>query len=193
MLRTAILRISRSKTIETKLYLCTQTTYSRNNMRQKCEGDCGLWVLNEIILKIYAAKLGWKWAGSAVLFSRYLPNGTHDFFQIFRICFFKDFIKNPQTTIALTFLTHIIFGIDGVPSFVLLPWKPPGIPVLVFTSDPLNSQILKGNSQKFGEVFQDIDTLSFTAAVNEKCVYVSGYNITALISNYTHVAPNRIT
>ena len=26
----------------------------------------------------------------------------------------KDFIKNPQTTIALTFLTHIISGIDGV-------------------------------------------------------------------------------
>ena len=25
-----------------------------------------------------------------------------------------DFIKNPQTTIALTFLAHIIFGIDGV-------------------------------------------------------------------------------
>ena len=25
------------------------TTYSRNNMRQKCEGNCGLWVLNEII------------------------------------------------------------------------------------------------------------------------------------------------
>ena len=55
-----------------------------------------------------------KWAGLAVLFSRYLPNGTHDFFQNFRICFFKDFIKNPQTTIALTFLTHIISGIDGV-------------------------------------------------------------------------------
>ena len=28
--------------------------------------------------------------------------------------FFKDFIKNPQTTIALTFMTHIISGIDGV-------------------------------------------------------------------------------
>ena len=28
--------------------------------------------------------------------------------------FFKDFIKIPQTTIALTFLTHIISGIDGV-------------------------------------------------------------------------------
>ena len=27
------------------------TTYSRNNMRQKCEGDCGLWILKEIILK----------------------------------------------------------------------------------------------------------------------------------------------
>ena len=25
------------------------TTYSRNNMRQKCVGNCGLWVLNEII------------------------------------------------------------------------------------------------------------------------------------------------
>ena len=25
------------------------TTYSRNNMRQKCGGDCDLWVLNEII------------------------------------------------------------------------------------------------------------------------------------------------
>ena len=25
-----------------------------------------------------------------------------------------DFIKNPQTTIALTFLTHIISDIDGV-------------------------------------------------------------------------------
>ena len=26
-------------------------------MRQKCEGDCGLWVLNEINLKIYAESL----------------------------------------------------------------------------------------------------------------------------------------
>ena len=60
-----------------------------------------------------------NWAESAVLFSRYLPNGTHDFFQIFRICFLKDFIKNPQTTIALTFMTHIISGIDGVLSLIL--------------------------------------------------------------------------
>jgi hypothetical protein len=26
-------------------------------MRQKWEGDCGLWILNEIILKIYAESL----------------------------------------------------------------------------------------------------------------------------------------
>ena len=32
--------------------------------------------------------------------------------------FFKDFIKNPQTTIALTFLAHIISGIDGVASLI---------------------------------------------------------------------------
>ena len=65
-----------------------------------------------------SAQFEWKWAGLAVLFSRYLPNGTHDFFQIFSIYFFKDFIKNPQTTIALTFLTHIISGIlDGVFNF----------------------------------------------------------------------------
>ena len=30
--------------------------------------------------------------------------------------FFKDFMKNPQTTIALIFLTHIISDIDGVGS-----------------------------------------------------------------------------
>ena len=33
------------------------TAYSRNNMGQKCEGNCGLWVLNEIIKKIYPENL----------------------------------------------------------------------------------------------------------------------------------------
>ena len=33
------------------------TTYSWNIMCQKWEGDCGLWVLNEIIKKIYAESL----------------------------------------------------------------------------------------------------------------------------------------
>ena len=27
------------------------TIYTRNNMGQKCEGNCGLWVLNEILKK----------------------------------------------------------------------------------------------------------------------------------------------
>ena len=106
-------------------------------MCQKWESDCGLWVLNEMILKKYAeslkkswqpfrscllnsranpAKLGWKWAGFglAVLFSRQLLNGSHDLFQTFSIYFFNYFIKNPQTTMALPFLTHNISAIGGV-------------------------------------------------------------------------------
>ena len=37
--------------------LLIHTTYSRNNMDQKCEGNCGLWVLNEMILKTYPENL----------------------------------------------------------------------------------------------------------------------------------------
>ena len=33
------------------------TTYSRNNIGQKCEGNCGLWVLNEIIKETYPENL----------------------------------------------------------------------------------------------------------------------------------------
>ena len=33
------------------------TTYSRSNIGQECEGNCGLWVLNEIIKKIYPENL----------------------------------------------------------------------------------------------------------------------------------------
>ena len=32
-------------------------TYSRNNMRQKCGGNCGLGVLHEIIKEIYPENL----------------------------------------------------------------------------------------------------------------------------------------
>ena len=60
------------------------------------------------------AKLRWKWAGLAVLFCRQLPNGSHNFFQTFSISFKDGFIKNPQTTIALPFLTHNISAIGGV-------------------------------------------------------------------------------
>jgi len=60
------------------------------------------------------AKLEWKWAGLAVLFSRQLPNGSHDFFQTFSISFLNYFIKNPQTTIALPFLTQNVSATGGV-------------------------------------------------------------------------------
>ena len=60
-------------------------------MLKKCGGNCGLWILNEIIRKKYPeimkklwepfesyllnstanpAQFDWKWAGLAVLFSR---------------------------------------------------------------------------------------------------------------------------
>ena len=38
-------------------YQPTHTTYTRNNMGQKCEHNCGLWVINEIIKKIYPENL----------------------------------------------------------------------------------------------------------------------------------------
>ena len=37
--------------------LILHTTYNRNNMGQKCEDNCGLWVLNEILKKIYPENL----------------------------------------------------------------------------------------------------------------------------------------
>ena len=60
------------------------------------------------------AQLEWKWAGLAVVFSRQLPNGSHNFFQTFSIYFFNYFIKNPLTAIALPFLTHNMSAIGGV-------------------------------------------------------------------------------
>ena len=37
--------------------LIKHTIYTRNNMGQKCEGNCGLWVLNEILKKTYPENL----------------------------------------------------------------------------------------------------------------------------------------
>ena len=37
--------------------LLIHTTYSKNNMSQKFEGICCLWVLNEMIKNIYLANL----------------------------------------------------------------------------------------------------------------------------------------
>jgi hypothetical protein len=55
-----------------------------------------------------------------MLFSRQLPNGSHDYFHIFSMFFSNCLIKNPKTTIALTFLTHNISGMGGVASFPYL-------------------------------------------------------------------------
>ena len=33
------------------------TIYTRNNMGQKCEGNCGLWVLNGILKETYPENL----------------------------------------------------------------------------------------------------------------------------------------
>ena len=33
------------------------TIYSRNNMRQKCGGNCGLWILHEMIQNKYSENL----------------------------------------------------------------------------------------------------------------------------------------
>ena len=46
-----------SKVSPTKLIDFRHTTYTRNNMGQKREGNCGLWVLNEIIKKTYPENL----------------------------------------------------------------------------------------------------------------------------------------
>ena len=54
-----------------------------------------------------------------MLFSSQLPNGSHDFFQTFSISFEDYFIRNPQTTIALPFLTRNISAIGGVFPFSL--------------------------------------------------------------------------
>jgi len=52
------------------------------------------------------------WIGCAIW--QVSPKRHPRFFSKFQDMFFKDFIKNPQTTFALTCLTHIISGIDGV-------------------------------------------------------------------------------
>ena len=52
------------------------------------------------------------WIGCAIYLVT--PKRHPQFLSNFMDMFFKDCIKNPQTTIALTFLAHIISGIDGV-------------------------------------------------------------------------------
>ena len=37
--------------------ITSHTIYTRNNMGQECEGNCGLWVLNEILKKTHPENL----------------------------------------------------------------------------------------------------------------------------------------
>ena len=39
------------------MYISMHTIYTRNNMGQKCEGNCDLWVLNEILKITYPESL----------------------------------------------------------------------------------------------------------------------------------------
>ena len=55
-----------------------------------------------------------------MLFSRQLPNGSHDFFQTFSMFYDDYFSRIPQTTIALRFLTHNISPIGGVSNIKML-------------------------------------------------------------------------
>jgi hypothetical protein len=55
------------------------------------------------------AQFGWKWAGLDMLFSRKLPNVSHDFFHIFRIIYL-----NPQTGNVRAFLSPNISAIGSL-------------------------------------------------------------------------------
>ena len=124
------------------LCICIPITYSYNNMCQKCEAIG----LNGFICKeqknIYAENMKknvgavWQlpakqhsqyghfhtnWAELAVLFSRQLPNGSHDFFHIFSIYFVLFFRYETNETHSLAFLTHNILVLGGVPAHPLPP------------------------------------------------------------------------
>ena len=60
------------KTMTRLKLVAIHTIYTRNNMGQKCEGNCGLWVLNEILKKTSPENLK-KIVGA---FGSYLLNST---------------------------------------------------------------------------------------------------------------------
>ena len=68
----------------------------------------------------FPPKLGW--IGCAI--QQAAPKQLPQFFPYFQHTYFFNYlIKNPQTTIALTFLTHIISGIGGVLEQYILDQK----------------------------------------------------------------------
>ena len=59
-----------------------------------------------------------NWAGLPLLFSKQIPNGSHDFSYIFTIFFFSFFRYQTIEAHALGFLTHISLAIVGVDCLV---------------------------------------------------------------------------
>ena len=49
--------MTRSSYQKNQIVETLHTTYTRNNIGQKCEGNCGLWALGEIIKKNYPENL----------------------------------------------------------------------------------------------------------------------------------------
>ena len=61
------------------------TIYIRNNVGQKYEGNCGLWVLNEIIRKIYTPYILFQGNQKDIMCKKYEGNsGLKDFFSYFQ-------------------------------------------------------------------------------------------------------------
>ena len=98
-------------------------------MCQNCEGNCGLWVLNDVILKKGPADLK-KNCRRRLQVTQigldclcYLAGNSQTapttFFK-FSGYVFNQFIKNRQTTIVLKLLTQIVSGIDGLINLPLL-------------------------------------------------------------------------
>ena len=106
---------------------------------------------------------GWKWTGLAVLLSRQLPNGSHDFFQTFSISFNDDFIKNPQTTIDLPFLTHNISAIGGVIWLEIIHEK-----VGRIASKPRKRYIMKPSKANVYNDFNSVKNLQLKFEIWEK-------------------------
>ena len=89
--------------------VCLNTEMRHQNPRRVC--IFAIHFLKVLDSTANSANFHLNWAGLAVLFSRQLPNSSHDFSIT---PFFYYLIKNQQTKIVLTFLTNNISGIGGV-------------------------------------------------------------------------------
>ena len=89
-----------------------------------------------------------NWARLAVLFSRQLPNGSHDFSHIFRIFFLKDFIKNLQTRNARAFLPLNISTV----MYSSLHFYCSKVSIFLTTYPPVNANIICESSHTYKHI-----------------------------------------